>query len=111
MKSTLSICLLVLLTIVGCANRPDKINASYIPHEKHENLNCEGLITQLLEAKKQLLEFSDKQDIKANVDTGILLVTLIPVSVLSGDYESEVSRWKGEVEAVETAQMKKCYKS
>ena len=69
------------------------------------------MITQLLEAKKQLLEFSDKQDIKANVDTGILLVTLIPVSVLSGDYESEVSRWKGEVEAVETAQMKKSCKS
>ncbi len=55
----------------------------------------------------QLIEFSNKQDVKTNVNEGILLVTLIPVIVLSGDYESEVSRWKGEVQSVETAQMKK----
>ncbi|MFT6123878.1 MAG: hypothetical protein ACJAWT_002014 [Glaciecola sp.] len=59
----------------------------------------------------QLIEFSNKQDVKTNVNEGILLVTLIPVIVLSGDYESEVSRWKGEVQSVETAQMKKSCKS
>jgi hypothetical protein len=59
----------------------------------------------------QLMEFSNKQDIKANVNAGILLVTLITVIVLSGDYKLEVSRWKGEVESVEIAQMKKSCKS
>lgn len=59
----------------------------------------------------QLIEFSNKQDVKTNVNEGILLVTLIPVIVLSGDYESEVSRWKGEVQSVETDQMKKSCKS
>ena len=59
----------------------------------------------------QLIEFSNKQDVKTNVNEGMLLVTLIPVIVLSGDYESEVSRWKGEVQSVETAQMKKSCKS
>ena len=54
-------------------------------------------MTQLSEAKKQLLEFSGKQDIKANVDKSILLFTLIPVSVLSGDYETEVFRSKGDI--------------
>jgi hypothetical protein len=100
---------LILITLTGCANRPESIRASYVSHEKYTHLDCEELVTQLVTARKKLTEFSDKQDTKANVDAGGVFIALIPVSALTGDYEGEVARWKGEVQAIETAQIKgKC---
>jgi len=32
-------------------------------------------------------------------------VALIPVSAFTGDYEGDVAQWKGEVQAIETAQI------
>ena len=39
----------------------------------------------------------------------IVFFVLIPASKLSGDHEGDVAKWKGEVEAINTAQEKlKC---
>lgn len=46
------------------------------------------------------------QDTKANVDAATILFVLIPASKLSGDHAEDVAKYKGEVEAVETALVK-----
>ena len=46
---------------------------------------------------------------QANMDAGTVFFVLIPASKLSGDHEGDVAKWKGEVEAINTAQEKlKC---
>ena len=111
MKKKFLICSLVLLTISGCANRPESISASYVSHEKYEGLDCQELVTRLVDARSTLSDFSNKQDTKANVDAGSVFIALIPVSAFAGDYEGDVAKWKGEVEAIETAQIKAGCKS
>ena len=100
-----------LLILSGCANRPESISASYVSHEKYSDLGCEKLATYLVDARQKLKSFSDKQDTKANVDAGGVFLALIPVSALTGDYEGDVARWKGEVQAIETAEIKSKCKS
>lgn len=96
---------LTLLVLSGCATRPESISASYVSHEKYVSLNCQKLVTQLVDARQKLSDFSNKQDTKANVDAGGVFLALIPISAFTGDYEGDVARWKGEVQAIETAQI------
>lgn len=46
------------------------------------------------------------QDSKANGDAIGVFLFGIPFSKMSGDYEGEIARLKGQVEAIETAQVK-----
>ena len=49
------------------------------------------------------------QNSQANTDAATVFFVLIPASQLSGDYEADVAKYKGMVEAIETAQIKnKC---
>lgn len=64
------------------------------------------------DARNQLTKFSSMQDTKANVDAASVFFVLIPLSKLSGDHSGDVAKYKGEVEAVETALIKTgCKKS
>lgn len=94
------------LLLVACATRPENISASYISHEKFMGQDCAQLATQMSEARSQLTKFSAMQDTKANVDAATILFVLIPASKLSGDHAEDVAKYKGEVEAVETALVK-----
>jgi len=93
----------------GCANRPESIAASYVSHERYIESNCAQLATTMSNARAELAIYSSKQDTAANIDAGSVFLVLIPVSALQGDSEADVAKWKGRVEAIETAQIKnKC---
>ena len=94
---------LALVILSGCANRPEGITAQHVAHEKYTGLTCEGLVTQLVDARHKLAEFSNKQDTKANIDAGGVFLAPITVSAFTGDYEGDVAQWKGEVQPIETA--------
>ncbi|MFT5453289.1 MAG: hypothetical protein ACI9N9_002795 [Enterobacterales bacterium] len=111
MFKTILISSLAFLFLAACATRPEGITAQYVSHEKYIDLNCTELNTQLVDARSQLTEFSNRQDTKANVDAGGVFLALIPVSAFTGDYEGDVARWKGEIQAIETAQIKNKCKS
>jgi hypothetical protein len=99
----------LVLLASGCANRPESISASYVSHEKYGSLSCTELSTALADARYRLSEFSGKQNTKANADAGTVFFALVPLSALTGDFEGDVAKWKGEVEAIETAQViQKC---
>jgi hypothetical protein len=99
---------LVALTsmIVGCATRPESISASYVSHEKYSGKDCTTLSLDMSNARSELAKFSSMQDSKANMDAATVFFVLIPASKLSGDHAGDVAKWKGEVEAVETALVK-----
>ena len=68
--------------------------------------NCQQLTDSMADARAKLTEFSKLQDSKANVDAATVFLVLIPASKLSGDHAGDVAKYKGEVEAIETAQIK-----
>ena len=92
--------------VAGCASRPESISASYVSHEKYSNRDCTSLSIDLSNARSELAKYSSMQDSKANMDAATVFFVLIPASKLSGDHAGDVAKWKGEVEAVETAIIK-----
>ena len=106
MKSTGFAIALAALLLTACATRPESISASYISHEKYMGQDCTQLSLQQSEARTQLTKFSSMQDTKANLDAATVLFVLIPASKLAGDHAGDVAKYKGEVEAVETALVK-----
>jgi hypothetical protein len=97
------------VSLVACANRPETIHASFVSHERFIDLSCDQLVGRLASTRADLDKYSKMQDEKATGDAIGVFLVLVPVSKLTGDYEGEVARLKGEVEAIETAQIKnKC---
>lgn len=96
-----------LVVISGCATRPESIPASYVSHEKYMGADCTQLATNMADARADLQKFSSMQDSKANMDAATVFLVLIPASKLTGDSAADVAKFKGEVEAIETAQIKK----
>lgn len=108
LKVTLAVVLVVGLA-AGCATRPESITASYVSWEKYSDLDCTQLATQMSDKRAELDKFSKLQDSKATGDAWGVFFLGIPFSKLSSDHEGDVARLKGEVEAVDTAQVKaKC---
>jgi hypothetical protein len=98
--------LLALLTILAaCANRPESIHASFVSHEKFTHLNCTELDAAMAETISELEAYYKRQHSKANLDAFFIFLHF-PVSKLTGDFEGEIARLKGQVEAIETAQIK-----
>lgn len=97
---------LTLAVLGGCATRPESIPASYVSHEKYMGNDCVRLATYMADARADLQKFSAMQDTKANMDAASVFFVLIPASKLTGDSAADVAKFKGEVEAIETAQVK-----
>jgi hypothetical protein len=92
--------------LMGCATRPESISASYVSHEKYTSNDCAQLTALMVDTRAQLVKFSAMQDTKANLDAATVFFVLIPASKLTGDSAGDVAKYKGEVEAIETAQVK-----
>jgi hypothetical protein len=95
------------LLLLACANRPESIRASYVAYEKYVDLDCQAMGAKMAETRAQLARYSDLQNSKANGDAFGVFLLGIPFSKLTGDVEGDVARLKGEVEAIETAEIRK----
>lgn len=101
--------LLAVSLLSACATRPESISASYVSHEKYTHLDCTQLATKMTDVRADLDKYSKLQDSKATGDAWGVFLLGIPFSQMSGDHAGDVARLKGEVEAVDTAQVKnKC---
>ncbi|MBQ5940929.1 hypothetical protein [Massilia sp. AB1] len=103
----LYVAMLTVAILSGCASRPESIAASYVSHEKYSGNDCTQLSTYLSDARAGLQKVSAMQDSKANMDAATVFLALVPASKLTGDHAGDVAKLKGEVEAIETAQIKK----
>jgi hypothetical protein len=106
MKMKRTYIIILSFMVFGCATRPESISASYISHEKYMGQDCAQLGVSMSEARNQLAKFSSMQDSKANMDAATVFFVLIPASKLSGDHAGDVAKYKGEVEAIDTALIK-----
>lgn len=97
---------LTAVILAGCATRPESISASYISHEKYMGKDCTQLGLAMSDARNELAKFSSMQDSKANIDAATVFFVLVPASKLAGDHAGDVAKWKGEVEAIDTALIK-----
>ncbi len=109
MKRLVFSILTILIVFGGCAKRPASIAASYVSYEKYSDNTCTELATKMSDARAELAKISDMQNSKATGDAWGVFLIAVPVSQLTGDFEGDVAKWKGEVEAINTAQIKaKC---
>jgi hypothetical protein len=92
--------------VSGCATRPESISASFISYEKYMGKDCTSLALDMSNARSELAKYSSMQDSKANLDAATVFFVLIPASKLSGDHAGDVAKFKGEIEAIETALIK-----
>lgn len=99
-------CLISLVLISACATRPEGIPASHVSHEKYVAGDCTRLATQMTDARAELAKVSAMQNSKATGDAWGVFLILVPISQLTGDHAGDVAKWKGEVEAIDTAQIK-----
>ncbi len=95
-----------LLMVSGCATRPESIHADFVSYERYTGMSCAELASRLAQTNGQLDAASRSQNNMANADAVGVFLVLVPVSKLTGDHEAEVARLKGEVEALQTAQIK-----
>lgn len=90
----------------ACANRPSSIKPSFVSHERFIALECPAIRDRLVSARHDLARYSVLQEQKANNDAVGVFLLGVPFSKMSGDHEADVARAKGEIEALETAQIK-----
>ena len=102
----IAITIAIITAVSGCATRPESISASFISFEKYMGKDCTTLLLDMSNARSELAKFSTMQDSKANTDAATVFFVLVPVSKLSGDHAADVAKYKGEVEAIETALIK-----
>ena len=113
-RAAISSC--VLLGMVGCANAPKDIAASYVSPLAYESYDCDQLGQEAVRLSDRAASVFGEQKKKAKSDavsTGIALILFWPavffIKGKGGASEPEVARLKGEMEAMEAvAIQKKC---
>ncbi|WP_201339412.1 hypothetical protein [Isorropodon fossajaponicum symbiont] len=74
-------------------------------HEGYIDGSCTVLVTQMSDARASLAKFVEMQNSKATEDAWGVFLLGVPFSKLSGDSEADVAKYKGMIEAIETAHL------
>ena len=103
-KSSVTLVILSLAVIMGCAKSPESIAPSYISDVGYQSWQCQQLAEEDQRLAAALSTASAQQkNARTNDTVGVLLIGL-PVSSMSGDnIAPEIARLKGEREAVNRA--------
>lgn len=106
---------MAILSLAACADKSDKIAASYVSPTIYQGMTCQQLATEAQSVVNRAQEASHAQDKKASNDavaTGVGVVLFWPaLFFIKGDgaQAAEVARLKGEITAIQQASnMKNC---
>ena len=99
---------IMLATVAGCAKQPDKIQAVYVPPMQYRHMTCDEMGAELSRVGRQVQAVTRHQKDEADGDAaamGVGLVLFWPALffLIGEDKEYELSRLKGEVDALEAA--------
>ena len=103
------IALTVCAVLAGCATRADNIAPAYVSTVGYQGLSCKQLAFEATEISARAAAATGMQNQKATGDAvamGVAVVVFWPaLFLLKGDgaQAAEVSRLKGEMQAIETA--------
>src|SRR6187200_1574712 len=101
--------LTVCTVLAGCATRADNIAPAYVSTVGYQGLSCKQLSLEATDISARAAAAAGMQDQKATGDavaTGVALVVFWPDLFLirgDGTQAAEVSRLKGEMQAIETS--------
>ncbi len=113
MKRSLVILLSTTITLAGCADQSNEISANYVSPMQYQNLSCTQLSQEAQRVSSRAAQAAGVQNKKASNDavaTGVALVLFWPaVFFIGGNKENaaELGRLKGELEAIEQANIQK----
>ena len=99
--------------LAGCASRAENIAPAYVSTVGYQGLSCNQLSLEATEISARAAGAAGVQDQKASGDAvamGVALVVFWPALFLvkgDGAQAAEVSRLKGEMQAIETASRRK----
>lgn len=103
----------IALGSAACASSSEKIGAQYVSPIQYSNYNCSQLSQEAQRVSSRVGHLSGVQDSKATNDaiaTGVAIVVFWPAAFLVGGNDqntAELSRLKGEFEAIEQASIQK----
>ena len=109
-KAVLGICAFTILA--GCAPKSEKIHAQYVSPLQYQDYSCKQIRMEMMRVSRRVNEVSGVQDKQASNDSAALGVGLIlfwPALffMIGEDQKEEVSRLKGEYEALEQVAIQK----
>jgi hypothetical protein len=104
--------LLVISFLAGCATSPDRISAAYVSPLSYQQYTCDQIGEELLRVNQKVMEVTGQQQKEANKDAiamGVGLVLFWPALffLIGTDKKEELSRLKGEYDALEQSAIKK----
>ena len=115
MKNKVSCLIAAAVVLSSCASKSVDIKASYVSSTLYENLTCKQLQEEAASVSNRAIAASGEQDKKASNDAAAVAVGVVlfwpALFFAKGDGASaaEVSRLKGEMDAIEKASLKnKC---
>ncbi len=96
----------------ACATHPNNISASYVSPMHYANFSCPQLGEENRRVAAKVAEITANQRSRANNDTAAMAVGLVvfwPALFLlaNGDQKEELSRLKGEYDAIQQAAIQK----
>lgn len=112
MRRTTIAIIAVSVAMAGCAKSSEDVVAQYQSPARYKNMSCDELSMELERVQASVLQLSDEQDDAATRDKvvmGVGLVLFWPALFIlaAGDEKAELSRLKGEFEALDTAYAQK----
>ncbi len=114
MKEILNLFIVIVFAanIYGCASQASNIDAIYVSPVQYNTYNCNQIGQELQRVHRKIMEVSGKQDSAAAKDAvalGVGLVIFWPALffMIGGDKKEELSRLKGEYDALQEAAIQK----
>ncbi|WP_332659897.1 hypothetical protein [Brevundimonas sp.] len=112
MKKTAAVALCAALSLGACATHPNDISASYVSPMNYAHYTCPQLGEENRRVAAKVSELTANQRSRANNDTAAMTVGLVifwPALFLlaNGDQKEELSRLKGEYDAIDQAAIQK----
>lgn len=101
------------ILLAGCATKSTDIAPSYVSPMQYQSFSCQQLTLEAQRVSTRVAQVSGQQDEKAKDDAGKMAVGLVlfwPALIfMDGDDQvaSEVARLKGEMDALEQANIQK----
>ena len=99
--------------LAGCAQKSTDITASYVSPVTYQSYSCNQLSQEAQRVSQRVQTSVAAQDKKAGNDTAMTAVSLVlfwPAAFMikgDGDNSSELARLKGEMDAIEQANIQK----
>jgi hypothetical protein len=112
MRKFVAVCGVAAMTS-ACASRSENIAAAYVSPNSYASYGCGALRDEAARVSSRAIQVSGAQDQKATNDaiaTGVAVVLFWPALFLvkgEGASAGEVSRLKGEMDAIEQASIRK----